>query len=54
MQQAGEAGRVSEPPEPLSAQNERELADWPDPDATQQAALRRLFGDQPETSSDAA
>ncbi len=45
---------MSEPPEALSAQNEAELADWPDPDTEQQATMRRLFGDQPETSSDAA
>ncbi len=45
---------MSDPPEPLSAQNEAELETWPDPDAEQLALLRRLWEKPPETSSDAA
>ncbi len=45
---------MSEPPEPLSAQNEAEVDTWPDMDPAQQALMARLFEESPETSSDAA
>lgn len=45
---------MSDPPEALSAQNEAELAGWPDMDPAQQARMGRLWEEPPETSSDAA
>jgi len=41
-------------PESLSAENERELETWPDLTPDQQLVMRRLWGDQPAASSDAA
>ena len=45
---------MSEPPEPLSAQNEAELETWPGMDPATAALMARLWEKPPETSSDAA
>jgi hypothetical protein len=45
---------MSEPPADLSPQNEAELATWPDLAPEQQPVMRRLWGDQPAASSEAA